>query len=144
MCGILGGNNSVWNYEKGIQSIYHRGPDAQRLERFKDITLAFTRLSIIDLSDNGMQPMTSQDSNVTIVYNGEIYGYDKLKKQLAKKYLFISNSDTEVILNAYLEYGDNFIDKIDGMFAIAIYDKRTRQLKLYRDKIGRASCRERV
>ncbi len=136
MCGILGGNNNEWNYEKGIQSIYHRGPDAQRLEKFKDITLAFTRLSIIDLSDNGMQPMTSQDSNVTIVYNGEIYGYDKLKKQLAKKYLFTSNSDTEVILNAYLEYGDNFIDKIDGMFAFAIYDRRTRQLKLYRDRTG--------
>lgn len=136
MCGILGGNNNKWDYEKGVQSIYHRGPDAQGIKRFMNCTLAFGRLAIIDLTDNGMQPMVSQDGNVAIIYNGEIYGYSALKKELEKKYKFMSNSDTEVILNAYLEYGDRFIDKVDGMFAIAIYDKRTMQLKLYRDRTG--------
>lgn len=136
MCGILGGTNNNWNYKEGIERIRHRGPDAQRIQKFDDVTMAFARLSIIDLSENAMQPMTSQNGDVTIVYNGEIYGYAKLKKCLTQKYQFISDSDTEVILNAYLEYGDEFIDKIDGMFAIAIYDQRTMQLKLYRDRAG--------
>ena len=136
MCGILGGNNPKWDYEKGIQSLYHRGPDGQRVERYGDLTLAFTRLAIMDLSENGMQPMTSMDGNVTIVYNGEIYGYDKLRRELEHIYPFRSESDTEVILYAYLEYGDNFIDKIDGMFALAIYDRRIMKLKLYRDRTG--------
>lgn len=136
MCGILGGNNPKWDYEKGIQSLYHRGPDGQCVERYDGLTLAFARLAIMDLSENGMQPMTSMDGNVTIVYNGEIYGYDKLRKELEHKYPFRSKSDTEVILYAYLEYGDNFIDKIDGMFALAIYDRRIMKLKLYRDRTG--------
>ena len=136
MCGILGGNNRNWDYKKGIESIRHRGPDACRTEEFQDCTLAFARLAIMDLSENGMQPMTSMDGNVTIVYNGEIYGYTSLKRELEKKYRFRSSGDTEVILNAYMEYGDGFIDKIDGMFAIAIYDRRTMELKLYRDRAG--------
>lgn len=136
MCGILGGNNSKWDYENGIQSLYHRGPDGCRVENLGDIVMAFSRLAIIDLSDNGMQPMTSLDGNVTIIYNGEIYDYKALENELKRKYKFHSTSDTEVILNAYLEYGDKFIEKIDGMFAIAIYDKRTMQLKLYRDRTG--------
>lgn len=136
MCGILGGNNSNWDYKKGIESIYHRGPDDNRIKRFDNFTLAFARLAIMDLSDNGMQPMTSPDGDVSIVYNGEIYGYSLLKKELEKRYFFHSGSDTEVILNAYIEYGDKFIDKIDGMFAIAIYDRRSMELKLYRDRSG--------
>lgn len=136
MCGILGGNNRQWDYEKGIQSIRHRGPDAQQIRHMDGVSMAFARLAIIDLSAHAMQPMTSRDGNVTIVYNGEIYGYVSLKKELEKKYDFFSNSDTEVILNAYLEYGDSFIDKIDGMFAIAIYDRRVMQLKLFRDRVG--------
>lgn len=136
MCGILGGNNPLWDYEKGIRSLYHRGPDGQRVQKFEEMTLAFARLAIIDLSANGMQPMTSADGNVSMVYNGEIYGYGELKESLEKKYRFYSTSDTEVILNAYLEYGDAFIEKIDGIFAIAIYDRRERQLKLYRDRVG--------
>ena len=136
MCGILGGNNQGWDYNKGINSIFHRGPDAQKVVKLSDCTLAFTRLSIMDLSENGMQPMTCEDGSVTIVYNGEIYGYDLLKKELEKKYHFQSHSDTEVILYAYLEYGDRFLDHIDGRFAIAIYDRRNRQIKLYRDRAG--------
>lgn len=136
MCGILGGNNRQWDYDKGIQEIRHRGPDGQQARHLDGFSMAFARLSIIDLSEYGMQPMTSQDGKVTIVYNGEIYGYSSLKKRLEKKYRFISSSDTEVILKAYLEYGDEFVDKIDGMFAIAIYDQRCMQVKLFRDRVG--------
>lgn len=136
MCGILGGNNNNWDYERGIRSIEHRGSDGHRIRHFEGLSMAFTRLAIIDLSSNAMQPMTSKDGNVTIVYNGEIYGYTLLKNELEKKYDFRSESDTEVILNAYLEYGDSFIDKIDGMFAMAIYDRRTMKLKIFRDRVG--------
>lgn len=136
MCGILGGNNSQWNYQSGIQAILHRGPDGQMIKHMGEITMAFARLAIIDLSSNAMQPMTSRDGKVTLVYNGEIYGYASLKRTLEKKYQFFSNSDTEVILNAYLEYGEDFVDKIDGMFAIAIYDQNSMQLKLFRDRVG--------
>lgn len=136
MCGILGGNFKNWDYKKGIESMRHRGPDGNRICEIKDFTLAFTRLSIMDLSDNGMQPMCSYDRKVWICYNGEIYGFSKLSNYLKNKYNFKSTSDTEVILNAYLEYGDKFIDHIDGMFAIAILDLRERRLKLYRDRAG--------
>lgn len=136
MCAILGGSNEQWDYEGGIGEMRHRGPDAQRLTMFDGITMAFARLSIMDLSDNAMQPMKSLDGKVTIVYNGEIYGYVPLKRELEKKYKFASGSDTEVILNAYLEYGDSFVDRIDGMFAIAIYDQRQMRLKLFRDRVG--------
>lgn len=140
MCGILGGNNQSWNYIKGIESMKHRGPDGTKVARMDEFCLAFTRLAVIDLSDNGMQPMFSKDKQVGIVYNGEIYGYQKLRRQLEKKgYQFSSTSDTEVILNAYLEYGEKFVTKIDGMFAIAIYDKREGRsgtVRLYRDRLG--------
>lgn len=140
MCGILGGNNQSWNYIKGINSMKHRGPDGTKVVKLEDFCLAFTRLAVIDLSENGMQPMFSKDNQVAIVYNGEIYGYQKLRQQLEKKgHQFSSTSDTEVILNAYLEYGEKFVTKIDGMFAIAIYDKREGRsgtVRLYRDRLG--------
>lgn len=137
MCGILGGNNPSWDYNKGILALKHRGPDGQRVVKFDDFTMAFARLAIIDLSDNGMQPMISINEDVCIVFNGEIYGYHKLRMELIKKgHAFKSESDTEVILNAYFEYNDDFINHIDGMFAIAIYDLRTYKIKLFRDRVG--------
>ncbi len=137
MCGILGGNNPQWNYSKGIECMKHRGPDGIRISPLENFTLAFARLAIMDLSDNGMQPMFSYDNQVGIVFNGEIYGYHKIKKSLIKKgYQFRSTSDTEVVLNAYLEWGEKFISKVDGMFGMAIYDKRDGTLKLFRDRVG--------
>lgn len=137
MCGILGGNNANWDYRKGIESIKHRGPDGIRISTQNDFTLAFARLAIMDLSENGMQPMFSQDKQVGIVFNGEIYGYQKLRNRLIQKgYRFFSSSDTEVVLNAYLEWGEKFITKIDGMFGLAVYDKRDGTVKLFRDRIG--------
>lgn len=140
MCGILGGNNPKWDYIKGIERMRHRGPDGTKVVRLDNFCLAFTRLAVIDLSENGMQPMFSKDNQVGIVFNGEIYGYQKLRRQLEKMgYCFSSTSDTEVVLNAYLEYGEKFVTKIDGMFAIAIYDKREGKsgtVRLYRDRFG--------
>lgn len=137
MCGILGGNNFQWDYKKGIECMSHRGPDGIRINSLDEFTLAFARLAIIDLSQNGMQPMFSPDKQVGIVFNGEVYGYQKLRNTLeGKGYQFCSTSDSEVILNAYLEWGERFITKIDGMFGIAIYDKREGRIKLFRDRVG--------
>lgn len=137
MCGILGGSNYKWNYEAGIESMRHRGPDGIRITSCENFTLAFARLAIMDLSSNGMQPMFSLDGQVGIVFNGEIYGFQKLRANLQKKgYIFKSTSDTEVILNAYLEWGNTFIEKVDGMYGMAILDKRDNTIKLFRDRIG--------
>lgn len=136
MCGILGGNNRKWKYQTGINCMKHRGPDGIRIEVMEDVTFAFARLAIIDLSQNGMQPMFSFKKDVCIVFNGEIYKYKELRKKLEKKYVFHSKTDTEVLMYSYLEYGDRFIDKIDGIFAIAIYDSRCKKIKLFRDRAG--------
>ena len=115
----------------------HRGPDGIRVSRMPDFTLAFARLAIMDLSEQGMQPMFSCDNQVGIVFNGEIYGYQKLRNELLQKgYRFRSTSDTEVILNAYLEWGEKFINRVDGMFGMAIYDRRDGKVRLFRDRIG--------
>lgn len=137
MCGILGGNNFQWDYKSGIECMAHRGPDGIRITPLADFTLAFARLAIIDLSEKGMQPMFSDDNQLGIVFNGEIYGYQKLRKKLEQMgYKFHSASDTEVILNAYLEWGEKFITKVDGIFGMAIYDKKEGVVKLFRDRVG--------
>lgn len=115
----------------------HRGPDSTRIAPLENFTLAFARLAIMDLSEKGMQPMFSSDDQVCIIFNGEIYGYQKLRRFLIKKgYSFQSSTDTEVVLNAYLEWGEKFITKIDGMFGMAIYDRRDGTIKLFRDRLG--------
>lgn len=137
MCGIIGGNNLDWNYPEAIQSIKHRGPDSQKTLSGENFSLAFARLSIIDLSSKADQPMTSNDGNVCLVFNGEIYGFRSIRSQLeAMGRTFKTTSDTEVLLNAYLEWGDRCIEHVDGMFAIAILDLRTMRLKLFRDRPG--------
>lgn len=137
MCGILGGNNPDWDYQRGIEAMKHRGPDDMRISHMDDFHLAFARLAIMDLSANGMQPMFSDDGNVGLVYNGEIYGFQKLRRRLEDLGCsFRSTSDTEVILNAYLQWGERFITQIDGMYGMAVYDKRDGTVKLFRDRIG--------
>ncbi|MCM1415712.1 MAG: asparagine synthase (glutamine-hydrolyzing) [bacterium] len=140
MCGICGGNILSRDYEKAIHLIGHRGPDAERVLRFRNVTMGFCRLSIIDLSDAAMQPMTSEDGKVHIVFNGEIYGYkqirEKIKAQGGEGFPFKTESDTEVVLALYSHYGEKFINYIDGMFAIVIYDERKQKLLLYRDRAG--------
>ncbi len=138
MCGICGGNDQDRNYERALHLIGHRGPDGYKIRLFSDVTLGFCRLSIIDLSDIAMQPMSSDDGRIHIVFNGEIYGYKKLRDALRKggRYDFRTKSDTEVILAMYLLYDEKFVNYIDGMFSIVIYDERKDQLLLYRDRAG--------
>ena len=103
----------------------------------KGIALGHKRLSIVDLSKQGSQPMISESGRYIIVYNGEIYNYIELKKYLSGKYNFKSNTDTEVILSLIEIYGlEQALNYCFGMFAFALYDKANNQLTLARDRIG--------
>lgn len=137
MCGILGSTYKQGDFDKALKLIEHRGPDGKKIKELPDCTLGFVRLSIRDLSEKAMQPMASDDENVWVTYNGEIYGCEELKSDLISKgYEFKTTSDTEIILNAYLEYKEKFVEHIDGMFAIVIYDLSVNKLFLYRDRVG--------
>lgn len=137
MCGILGGNRKNWLYNSSLQNMAHRGPDGTRIWCDEKIVMGFVRLAIMDLSDKGMQPMVSSDENFIVNYNGEIYDFQKLKAELESRgHRFQSQSDTEVILHAYMEWKDRFVDHFDGMFAIVIYDRKEEKIKLFRDRCG--------
>ncbi len=137
MCGFVGGTDKDWDYRSALKSISHRGPDSEKISLEGKIKVGFKRLSIIDLSEDASQPMYSRDKSVWLVFNGEIYGYHKIRKELERLgQKFYTNSDTEVILNAYIEWKDSFIDHLDGMFSIAIWDNKINKIKLYRDRPG--------
>ncbi len=137
MCGFVGGTDPDWDYEAALAAIAHRGPDAQRLHRSSPVHVGFCRLAIIDLRDVANQPMFADDGQTWITFNGEIYGYKAIRTDLERAgQRFKTDSDTEVVLRAYLTWGENFLDRIDGMFAIAIWDARQRKLKLFRDRPG--------
>jgi asparagine synthase (glutamine-hydrolysing) len=119
----------------------HRGPDGARTWVSKHetgaVALGFRRLAIIDLSDAAMQPMRSADGALTIVYNGEIYNYIELREELrARKHVFQTQSDTEVLLAAYAEWGADCLPRLNGMFAFALWDARQRRLMVARDRFG--------
>lgn len=145
MCGIVG-YISRKEYKEDVlvqmrDMLKHRGPDDCGL--YMDwlcdhqVALAHRRLSIRDLSKNGAQPMLSDDKSVVVIYNGEIYNSDQIKEELIKKnHIFKSTCDTEVLLEAYLEWGINSVKKFNGMFAYAILDKREGTLYLVRDRMG--------
>lgn len=113
----------------------HRGPDDSKSFINDDIFVKFFRLSIQDLSSNGMQPMLSKSKNIMIVFNGEIYNFKKLRKHLKIKH-FKSNSDTEVLLNLYEEMGTKVFKLIKGMFSILIYNLKTKKILVARDQFG--------
>lgn len=137
MCGIVGGNQKKWDYQAAVDSICHRGPDAKKVINIKKFFLGFVRLSIIDLQDMAMQPMVSDDGNYVIVFNGEIYDYQKIRNELeAKGYIFHTKSDTEVLLNAFVEWKEKMVNHIDGIFATAIMDIREEKIFLFRDRPG--------
>jgi len=137
VCGFIGGTDPTWNYSGALEAIAHRGPDDSRLVRGDTLNLGFRRLSIIDLDVAASQPMCSESGDVWLVFNGEIYGYRRLRDELrARGARFRTHSDTEVLLHAYLTWGDSFIDHIDGMFAIAIWDVTKARLQLFRDRAG--------
>lgn len=138
MCGICGFN---WNDEELVNlmnnRLVHRGPDQAGIYCTTNCSLGHRRLSIIDLSEHGRQPMFNEDKTLCLVFNGEIYNFQELKKALLQKgHLFTSSSDSEVILHAYEEYGLGVLERLRGMFAFAIYDQRADRIFLARDRIG--------
>jgi len=143
MCGIAGYVSSNDNrasekiISSMVESIHHRGPDSNGTFCFENAALGHARLAIIDLSASASQPMHCEDKNFTIVYNGELYNYLEIKKELISLgYRFYSQSDTEVILNAYKEWGAKCVEMFNGMFAFTILNKRKRELFFARDRYG--------
>ena len=145
MCGFVG----IYNYgnsqdidEKLLidmrDTMIHRGPDdcGLYLSRDRKLGLGHRRLSIIDLTPRGRQPMSDNESKIWIVYNGEVYNFPALRKELEKKYTFHSRTDTEVLICLYKEYGKDMVHKLRGMFAFAIWDENKKELWLVRDRIG--------
>lgn len=143
MCGICGIYNRKKRrpieegiLERMLQKIRHRGPDGSRTLVLDQIGLGFNRLSFLDL-DGGMQPIQNEDRTVSMICNGEIFNYQSLKDELlAKGHVFRTGTDVEVILHLYEECGTDFAGRLNGQFAIALYDDRNRQLLLVRDQIG--------
>src|ERR1051326_6537274 len=149
MCGICGvadfDGRPVSDDVLGrmMSSIAHRGPDAQDTFVHADgtgpaVAFGHLRLAIIDLSPTGAQPMTNEDGTLWITYNGEIYNFRELRAELhAKGHPFRSESDTEVILHLYEEMGERCVERLEGMFAFALWDARRRRLVLARDRVGK-------
>ncbi|MFC2154686.1 asparagine synthase (glutamine-hydrolyzing) [Candidatus Altiarchaeota archaeon] len=139
MCGICGiyglGDKEII---KAMSSVLaHRGPDDEGFYVDKEISLGHRRLSIIDLSEKGRQPMSNEDGSIWVVYNGEIYNHLGLREDLeGKGHTFSSNSDTEVLVHGWEEYGVSLPQLLNGMFAFAIYDSNKKQLFLARDRLG--------
>ncbi len=145
MCGITGVIDFKKIKQKDVkyirqfsESISHRGPDASGIFIDENIVFGHTRLSIIDLSESSNQPMISDDENIVIVFNGEIYNHQEIKDELKDEFVFkTDHSDTEVIINAYKKWGISALDKFVGMFAIALYDKKKEKVYLVRDRFGK-------
>ncbi|MGH1406894.1 MAG: asparagine synthase (glutamine-hydrolyzing) [Rhodomicrobiaceae bacterium] len=141
MCGIYGtisaqNNEIVSNF---YQSLIHRGPDNYNVyqDKEKSLVLGHTRLSIIDLSEQSQQPMHDSTGQYVLIFNGEIYNYKELKIELEKLgYKFLTDSDTEVVLNSYIEWGQECVQYFRGMFAFCIYDTKKQTLFLSRDRFG--------
>ena len=143
MCGIAG--SLIMNRESGashpdlatmIATLRHRGPDGTNYFRSRLCALAHARLSIIDL-ETGSQPMSNEDDTIWTVLNGEIFNYIELRAELeALGHRFRTRSDTEVLVHAYEQYGDRFVDRLNGQFAIALWDTRCERLLLLRDRVG--------
>ncbi len=140
ICGIAGENGrspeTLELLQRMVGVMRHRGPDDEGFYRDEHIGLGHARLSIIDV-ELGSQPMSNEDESLWIVFNGEIYNYVELRKELLEKgHTFRTKSDTEVILHSFEEYGETFVHHFNGMFAFALWDKQGRRLLLARDRVG--------
>jgi asparagine synthase (glutamine-hydrolysing) len=140
MCGIVGSigqqapNNDLLNHQLNI--LGHRGPDGRGIYIDENIALASCRLAIMAIAD-GSQPVFNEDKSIVLVFNGEIYNFRQIREELVNLGVnFNGNSEAEVLLNAYKKFGVSFIEKVSGMFAIAIYDKSKAELILIRDRFG--------
>lgn len=149
MCGINGflilnhgfSENKIQGLKEKIDVmndlIIHRGPDSGGKYFKNNVGFGFRRLSIIDLTNHANQPMLSPDNEIALVFNGEIYNYVEIREDLIKKgYLFFTESDTEVILNSYKEYGEDCVQFFNGMWAFAIFDFKKNKLFCSRDRLG--------
>ena len=138
MCGICGFNWRDPELGKRMAGVIaHRGPDQDGVWCDEHVTLGHRRLSIIDLSEAGRQPMPNEDGGVQVVFNGEIYNFAEIRAELeAKGHVFTSHSDTEVIIHGYEEWGFDVVHKFIGMFGIALWDAKKKRLWLVRDRIG--------
>jgi len=140
MCGICGifGREDKTLVKQMLSLLKHRGPDGHGMYSDPNISLGHTRLSIIDLSERGKQPMSNEDETLWLSVNGEIYNFHQLREELERKgHIFHSDSDSEVILHLYEEYGLDFVKYLNGMFAISLYDSLKKRLILVRDPIGK-------
>ena len=138
MCGICG---ITWTDKDLIKlmgnACKHRGPEQEGFYLDENVSLCCERLRVMDLRDIGGQPIHNEDETVWAVQNGEIYNFKKLKNNLEQKdHKFYSNTDTEVLVHLYEEYGENFVDYLDGMFACAIWDLKNKKLIIARDRLG--------
>ena len=143
MCGICG----KLNFDRRqpvtpellgmmLATIHHRGPDDEGKYVSGPVGLGFRRLSIIDLS-SGHQPLSNEDGSIWVIFNGEIYNYRELRKILIQKgHIFQTQTDTEVLVHLYEEYGDDFVQELRGMFAFALWDDRKKHLLIARDRVG--------
>jgi len=143
MCGIVGvynlnGASFSLNAIKNMASaIAHRGPDGEGYFVKDSIALGHKRLSILDTSDKGLQPMTSRDGVWTIIFNGAVYNFLELKQELISKgHSFYSQTDTEVIVEGVAEFGIDYLQELNGMFAIALWNNKSKELYLSRDRFG--------
>lgn len=142
MCGILGWiaehtESPSESFSKALDTLAHRGPDDRGVFDAQGVLLGHRRLSIIDLSSGGHQPMRDTESGAVIVFNGEIYNYLELRGQLELQgHVFRTKSDTEVLLHAYLEWGAAALGKLNGMWAFAIWQPNQRKLFMARDRFG--------
>ncbi|MCE2787676.1 MAG: asparagine synthase (glutamine-hydrolyzing) [Sphingobacteriales bacterium] len=149
MCGISGiielynpksSDELSTQVEKMLDELKHRGPDGRGIKIYNQqghsAVFGHQRLSIIDLSHEADQPMTSRDGNLCIIFNGEIYNYIELRQELASSYQFRTKSDTEVILAAYARWGERMLEKLEGMYAFLIYEKESGNFLGARDPFG--------
>ena len=142
MCGIFGAvfpePGRRVNAEAVLRVLHHRGPDSHGTYQSDDAVFVHTRLAVVDLSEGGRQPMTSADGRCVTVFNGEIYNHRELRRELEGHGVrFRSRSDTEVVLEGYRWGGERFLERLDGMFSIAIFDHVDRRLVLMRDRVGK-------
>ncbi len=142
MCGIVGVFGGPLDdrraaLARAVAALTHRGPDGYGIDHHDLCDLGHTRLAILDRSDMAAQPLHDSATGCTLVYNGEIYNYVELRQELeAHGHRFASTGDSEVLLRAYIEWGEEALPKLNGMFAFAVRDPRIRSVLLARDRFG--------
>lgn len=155
MCGVAGvldwraQANPVWSPDDGLlgrmaDALHHRGPDGRGFLKRPELSLAHTRLAIVDLA-GGDQPIFNEDGSIAVVFNGEVFNHIELRAELESLgHRFATRSDTEVIVHLYEQHGDDFVHHLNGQFAIVLWDERRQRLLLVRDRVGIAPLHYRI